>query len=45
MISNDDVIWEDDYLQTAVRILAEYDQVEGHTPYLLSGISKDREIV
>lgn len=37
MISNDDVIWEDDYLQTAVRILEEYDQVEGHTPYLLSG--------
>ena len=37
MISNDDVIWEDDYLQTAVRILEEYDQAEGHTPYLLSG--------
>lgn len=37
LISNDDVIWKDDYLQTAVQILEEYDQAEGRAPYLLSG--------
>ena len=37
MISNDDVNWEDDYLQVAVQILKEYDQEEGRAPYLLSG--------